>query len=160
MADSIDFFVDDKRYFTAKDSQSVADILGYAGLPSDRFFLISQDGTKQPDPEQRISIHPGDRFTAERRDRDSGPPSPTVIHYWVNGEPQRTTNAALSVEHILRAAGRSASIDLNQLNSYILENIETGRKYQNLADVVEIANDDKFLAVHSGATPVASPQTP
>lgn len=79
----------------------------------------------------------------------------SIIHYKVNGEQQTTTNATLSVEQILRAAGKAASIDLNQLNSYILENIINGRKYQNLADIVDISNDDEFLAVHSGATPVA-----
>ena len=160
MADSIEFFIDDKPYSTRKVSQSLAEILAIAGLSPDQFFLISQDGTEHLDPKQNIDIHPGDRFTTKKRDRDSKPPVDKVIHYKVNGEQQTTTNATLSVEQILRAAGKPASIDLNQLNSYILENIKTGMKYQNLADIVDISNDDEFLAVHSGATPVAFLPTP
>ena len=160
MADSIEFFINDKPYSTRKVSQSVADILAIAGLSSDQFFLISQDGTKHLDPKQNIDIHSGDHFTTEKRDRDSKPPFAKEIHYKVNGEQQTTTDATLSVEQILRAAGKAASIDLNQLNSYILENIKTGKKYQNLADIVDISNDDEFLAVHSGATPVAFIPTP
>ena len=77
------------------------------------------------------------------------------IIYKVNGEQQTTADATLSVEQILRAAGEAASIDLQQLNSYILESIRTGRKYKSLGDTVEILNDDEFLAIHAGATPVA-----
>ena len=160
MAESIEFFIDDKPYSTLKVSQSVADILAIAGLSPDQFFLIAQDGTKLLDPNQNVDIHSGDRLTTEKRDRDSMPPFPIEIHYKVNGEPQTTTNATLSVEQILRAAGKAASIDINQLDSYILENIKTEKKYQNLADTVDISNDDEFLAVHSGATPVAFVPTP
>lgn len=160
MADSIEFFIDDKPYATAKVSLSVADILGIVGLSSDQFFLISQDGTKHLDLNQNIEIHSGDRFTTEKRDRDSKPPFAKVIHYKVNGEQLTTNNATLSVEQILRAAGKAASIDLNQLNSYILEDIKTGKKYQDLSDIVDISDDDAFLAVHSGATPVAFLATP
>lgn len=160
MADSIEFFIDDKPYSTRKVSLSVAEMLAIAGLSSEQFFLISQDGNKHLDPKQNIDIHSGDRFTTEKRDRDSKPPFDTVTHYKVNGEQQTTTNATLSVEQILRAAGKPASIDLNQLDSYILENIKTGKKYQNLTDIVDISDDDEFLAVHSGATPVALFPTP
>lgn len=155
MLDSIDFFINDKPCSTLKASQSVADILTIAGLSSDESFLISHDGIEHHDPNQNINIHSGDCFTTERRDHDSKPPVPEEIHYRVNGEPEATTNASLSVEQILRASGKAASIDLSQINSYILENIKTGQKYQNLADTVDILNDDEFLAVHSGATPVA-----
>ena len=155
MAEPIEFFIDDKPYSTLKVSQSVADILAMAGLSSDQFFLISADGTELLDPKQSVDIHSGDRFTTEKRDRDSKPPFPKVIHYKVNGEQQTTNVSTLSVEQILRAAGKAASIDLNQPDSYILENIKTGQKYQHLAETVDILNDDEFLAVHSGATPVA-----
>ena len=155
MTDTIEYFIDDKPYPTRKVTQSVANILAIAGLSPDQFFLLSQDGIKHLDPEQHIEIHSGDRFTTEKRDRDTKPPFAKVIHYKVNGEQQTTTDATLSVEQILRVAGKAASIDLNQLNSYILENIKTGQKYQNLADIADISNDDEFLAVHSGATPVA-----
>ena len=160
MADPIEFFIDDKPYSTFKISQSVEEILAIASLSPDQFLLISQDGTKYLDPTQKIDIRPGDHFKTEKRDRDTKPPYPEVIHYQVNGEQQTTTSPTLSVEQILQAAGKAASIDLNQLKSYILENVETGKKYQNLADVVKISNDDKFLAVHSGATPVALILTP
>ena len=160
MANSIDFFVDNKSYATHKAIQSVADILAIAGLSADQFFLISSDGTKYLDSKQNVEIHSGDHFTTEKRDRDSKPPSPVVIHYKVNGEQQSTTDATLSVEAILRTAGKAASIDLQALNSYILENIKTAKKYESLSDVVEILNDDEFLAVHSGATPVALLLTP
>lgn len=155
MADSIEFFIDDKPYSTLKITQSVADILAIVGLSPDQFFLISQDGTQLLDPKQIIDIHSGERFTTDKRDGDSKPLFPTEIHYKVNGEQQTTNNATLTVEQILRAAGNAASIDIRQLDSYILENIRTGKKYQDLADIVDISNDDEFLAVHSGATPVA-----
>ncbi len=81
--------------------------------------------------------------------------TPIEIIYKVNGEQQSTTDANLTVQQILQKAGKAASIDLQQLDSYILENIQSSRKYAYLDDVVEIMNDDEFLAVHSGATPVA-----
>ncbi|MYB34849.1 MAG: hypothetical protein F4X92_06965 [Gammaproteobacteria bacterium] len=80
---------------------------------------------------------------------------PVEIHYRVNGEQQTTTDSTLSVEQILRSAGKTASIELQQLDSYILENIKTGNKCESLTDMVNILNGDEFLAVHSGATPVA-----
>lgn len=155
MADSIDFFIDDKPYTTYKATQPVADILAIAGLSADQFFLISANGVKYPDSKQNVVIHSGDHFTTEKRDRDTKPQTPVEIHYRVNGEQQTTTDVTLSVEQILRTAGKAASIDLQQLNSYILENIKTGKKYDHLTDIVDILNDDQFLAVHSGATPVA-----
>ena len=155
MADSIDFFIDDKPYTTYKATQPVADLLAIAGFSADQFFLIAPDGVKYSDAKQDVEIHSGDHFTTEKRDQDSKPQIPVEIHYRVNGEQQTTTDATLSVEQILRTAGKAASIDLQQLNSYILENIKTGKKYESLADIVEILNDDEFLAVHSGATPVA-----
>ena len=155
MADSIDFFIDDKPHTTSKATQSVADILAISGLSADQFFLISPDGVKYSDAKQNVEVHTGDHFTTKKRDRDSKPETPVEIHFRVNGEQQATTEAALSVEQILRTAGKAASIDLQQLNSYILENIKTGKKYESLTDIVNILNGDEFLAVHSGATPVA-----
>ena len=155
MADSIDFFIDDKPHTTYKATQSVADILAIAGLSADQFFLISPDGVKYSDAKQNVEIHAGEHFTTKKRDRDSKPETPVEIHYRVNGEHQTTTEVALSVEQILRTAGKAASIDLQQLNSYILEDIKTGKKYESLTGIVNILNGDEFLAVHSGATPVA-----
>ena len=155
MADSIEFFVDNKLFTTHKATQTVGEILAIVELSADQFYVISPDGTQYIDPKQTIEIHAGDHFTTRKRDDDIKPPSPIVICYSINGEQQSTTDATLSVEEILRSAGKAASIDLQQLDSYILENIKTGKKYESLADVVELLNDDHFLAVHSGATPVA-----
>ena len=155
MADPIEFFIDDKPYSTYKAIQTVANVLAVAGLTADQFILISSDGTKYQDGEKDIEIHSGERFKTEKRDRDSKPESGEVIYYEVNGEKQQTSESRLSMEQILRSAGRDASIDLQQLNSYILENIGTGKKYGSLNEIVDIVDGDKFLAVHSGATPVA-----
>ena len=155
MADPVEFFIDDKPYSTYKAIQTVANVLAMAGLTADQFILISSDGTKYLDGGKEIEIHSGERFTTEKRDRDSGPEPVEVIYYEVNGEQQQTSESRLSMEEILRSAGRDASIDLQQLNSYILENIGTGKKYESLDAIVDISNGDKFLAVHSGATPVA-----
>ena len=155
MADSIDFFIDDKPYSTYKAIQSVTEVLALAGLTADQFFLISSDGTKFLDGEQNVEIRSGEHFTTKKRDRDAGPKPPELIQYQVNGENQKTVEKSLSVEQILRSAGKGASIDLRQLDSYILENIKTGQKYERLDDIVDISDGDQFLAVHSGATPVA-----
>lgn len=155
MADSTEFFIDDKPYVTGKAIQSVKDILSIAGLSADEFLLISPDGIKYSDAAQNIEIQSGDRFTTEKRERDYKPDIPAEVRYRVNGEQLVTTDITLSVEQILRKAGKSASIDLQQLNSYILENIKTGEKYESLTDIVKILDGDEFLAVHSGATPVA-----
>lgn len=155
MVSTIEFFIDDKPYSTRKATKTVAEILALASLSAEEYFLISPNGIKYADPKQNVEIHSGDHFKTEKRDRDSKPQIPVKIHYQVNGEPQTTTDATLSVEQILRNAGKEASIDLNQLSSYILENIKTGDKFVNLSDSVTILNNDEFLAVHSGATPVA-----
>ena len=151
MAKPIEYFVDDKPYSTFNGNQSVAEILAVVGLDPDRFFLISKDRTEYRDPGQIVSIHSGDRFVTKRKGRPSKPPSRLAIHYKVNGEQQVTDKSPLSMEHILRAAGKSASIDPSQLENYVLENIKTGEKYQNLSDMIDINNDDQFLAIHSGA---------
>ena len=155
MADSVDFFIDDKVYTTYKASQSVEDILSFANLSADQYILVSPRGDEYRDAKQTVEIHSGDRFTTKKRDRDAKPGIPVEISYRVNGEPQVTKIAELTVQQILRAAGKPASIDLQQLSSYILENIKTGEKYESLEDSVHILNNDEFLAVHSGATPVA-----
>ena len=155
MADSIEYFIDNKPFTTHEATRTVEEILSIVDLSAEQFYLISPDGTQYVDPKQNIEIRSGDRFITKKRDHDTKPPSPLVIYYSVNGEQQSTTSATLSVEDILRSAGKAASIDLQQLNSYILENIKTSKKYELLTAVVEILNDDQFLAVHSGATPVA-----
>ena len=155
MADPIEFFIDSKRCTTDKATQTVADIFNIVGLSADQLILVSPKGDKCLDAKQNIEIHSGDHFTTEKRDRDEKSQNPVKIHYRINGEQQTTTDPDHSVEQILQSAGKAASIELQQLDSYILENIKTGEKYENLTDMVNILNGDEFLAVHSGATPVA-----
>ncbi len=151
MTESIGFYIDNQIFETDESILSVKDILTTAGKSVDEFILISSDGTSNLDPAQNIEVHAGEHFTTERRDSDNRP----KITYKVNGERLSTDKAILTVEEILRTAGRAASIDLNQIDRYFLENIETGEKYESLADLVEIKDKDQFLAVHAGATPVA-----
>ena len=77
------------------------------------------------------------------------------IHYKVNGEELTTTDATLTVEIILTDAGDAASVDTSQLDSYTLENIADGRKYENPTDKVCVEDGDQFLAIYRGRTPVA-----
>ena len=151
MADSIEFYVDDKLCESDKPVLSVAEILAKVSKSADKYYLISSDNTRYINPKQQLEVRPGDHFKTEKRDGDKKP----LISYKVNGEQLSTFKSTLTVEEILRAAGKAASVDLQQLDSYYLENIKTAKKYEHLADIVEIMDKDEFLAVHSGATPVA-----
>ncbi len=155
MADPIKFFIDNKPYTTYKSAQSVTDILDLADLSADKFSLIAPNGVKYADVKQQVKINSGNHFTTKKRDQNLKLETSIKIQYKVNGEQQTTNDATLTVEQILRTAGKAASVDLQQLDSYILENIGTSKKYERLDNTVEILNDDEFLAVHSGATPVA-----
>ncbi len=155
MSDPINFFIDGRPYTSANSTVPGEGLLAIAGLSTDQVVLVAADGTRITDPHEDIEVHPGDRFTTEPVDGDSHAQLPIEIKYKVNGEPQTTIETRLSVRQILQDAGKAASIDVNQLDSYILENIGTGSKYENLNDIVIISNDDHFLAVHSGKTPVA-----
>lgn len=72
----------------------------------------------------------------------------------VNGEPQ-TVGRKTTVEKILKNAGAAASIEVEELDNYFLENIHSGRKYEDLQETVAIEDGDKFVAVYAGKTPVA-----
>ena len=148
----IDFFVDDKPFTTQKPELTVSDVLALRDVPTDLFFLLSENGTEHRDPDEIVQIHQGDRFATRKRD-DARPGA--VRRYTVNGEAQATERDRLTVEQILIKAGAAASIDVAELASYFLENVADGRKYENLADYVDINNGDHFLAVHVGRTPVA-----
>ena len=152
MTKDIDYFVDDKPFTTRKPELTVSDVLALRGVPVDVFFLLSQDGTEYRDPDGIVHIHEGDRFTT--RKRDDARPS-TTIHYTVNGEAQTTERGRLTVEQILRQAGAAASIDVSDIANYFLESVADGRKYEDLADYIDLKNGDQFLAVHVGRTPVA-----
>ena len=155
MNKDIEFYVDDKLLFTKKSELTAADVLTLAGILNDQFFLVSQDGTEYKDPDKIIKIHSEDHFKTRKREREDPKPVSETIHYKVNGEEQTTEQDSLTVEEILRNAGSAASIDASQIDSYFLENIIDGRKYENLADVVVVKEGDQFLAVHVGRTPVA-----
>ena len=155
MSDKLEFFVDGKQLSTLKSELTVAEIFAIAGLSAEQFFLVSQDGTEHKNQDEIIEIHSDDQFTTEKREREPTPPAAETIHYKVNGEEQVTQQTSLSVEEILRNAGKAASINLEQIDSYFLENITPGTKYENLTDRVDLKEGDQFLAVHAGATPVA-----
>lgn len=76
------------------------------------------------------------------------------VHYQVNGEDQVTTQNPLSAEEIMRRAGASAAIDVDHVDSYLLEHVG-GTKYDRITDSVTIREGDEFIAIHQGATPVA-----
>ena len=61
----------------------------------------------------------------------------------------------MTVEEILRRAGTDAAIDVDDLESYYLDNVHTGVRYESLSDEVPVADGDQFLALHAGRTPVA-----
>ena len=153
MNKDIEFLIDGKPFVTAKPELTVAEMLARAGYSSDRYSVVSDDGTEYREPETTIEIHTGDKF--ETKKRDDARPVGAVIHYKVNGEEQTTDQETLTVEQILRKAGAAASIDVKEIDSYFLEDISDGRKYQELAEQVALKEGDQFLAVHVGKTPVA-----
>ncbi len=156
MTDKIQFFVNSISFETNDSEKTAADILEMAGKPSGKFHLVQPDGVRCTNADAPIEVQPGDSFTTESCDRHDEPALEAgAIDYKVNGEIQSTTQPILSLETILKNAGKAASIELSQINHYFLENVKTGRQYRNLADEVNIHAGDNFLAVHIGATPVA-----
>jgi len=79
-----------------------------------------------------------------------------MSEYRVNGEPQSTGEDCLTVEQILVAAGNAASVYIEDLHRYYLEDVSGERKWMNLSDKVAISDGDRFLAVYAGKTPVAA----
>ena len=148
----IAYFVDEREFVTDTPELTVVGVLERAGYAPDQFYLIRK-GTEYRDPEEVLEIRDGDHFETKVRDRD--PPFPQTIHYKVNGEEQATEHDTLTVEQILRKAGRQASIDVAQISDYYLESINDGRKYERLTDRVAIKEGEQFLALHRGKTPVA-----
>ena len=123
-----------------------------AGLDPTVFELVrTKTGETWRDPSATIELLEGDAFDAKGRVR---PVEPT-IRYAVNGEPQVTKESPLTVEEILRRAGPDAAIDLDQLEDYYLDNVRTGVTYENLGDEVPVTDDDQFVALYAGPTPVA-----
>ncbi|MCY4263259.1 MAG: hypothetical protein OXE78_00145, partial [Gammaproteobacteria bacterium] len=77
------------------------------------------------------------------------------IHYQVNGENQAIASNRLTMVAILERAGKPASINVDDLSSYYLENVVTGKCYDDLDAEVIVCEGDRFIAVHSGKTPIA-----
>ena len=148
----ITFFVDEREFVTDTPERTVVDLLERAGYAPEKHYLVRK-GTEYRDPKAVLEVREGDHFETKVRDRN--PRFPQRIHYKVNGEEQTTKYGTLTVEVILRNAGREASIDLAQINDYYLESIDDGRKYESLTDRVAIKEGEQFLALHRGKTPVA-----
>lgn len=154
MTAETEFFIDDKPFPVRRDQERVSTLLGMAGTSPDEAVLISNDGVEHGDGGELVRVHPGDRFETKIVDAPQQPVTER-IRYTVNGEPNTTAVSPLSLETILREAGAGAAIDVNDIGSYYLEDIATGRKYEDLGDLVPIENGDKFVAIHVGRTPVA-----
>ncbi len=126
-------------------------LLSLAGVPTDGYCIRASDGTEYCDPEQLIEIRNGEKIETRKRSSDDSP----EIRYSVNGEQQITKTNPVSLESILSIAGPAASIEINDLECYYLENIADGSKYDGLSDLITLRDGDQFIAVHIGATPVA-----
>ena len=153
MSAEIKYFVDNQEFASENPVLTVADILGRAKKPADRFYLVAEkDKTEYTSPEQQVRVEDGERFITRPR---KGRPADAVIHYKVNGEPQETREPVLSVEAILRNAGAAAGVAVGDINYYTLEYADKDRKFTDLADKVTIEEGDEFIAIHVGKTPVA-----
>lgn len=143
----IRFSVNDRQLETHTSEMTVSEVLEHASESADHCDL-TRDGTQVGDRDQRITIHDGDHFETTLRGKGS-------VRYEVNGERQAADQRTLTLEEILRRAGRPAAIDEAQIGDYYLQNVADGLKYQDLSTPVTIREGDKFIAVHCGRTPVA-----
>lgn len=152
MREKIEVFIDGRPVTVAGDGLSVRDILNMADKP-DGDYVVTREGNEYDDPAQAVEVRPGDKIEI-RRKPDRPPGTPHDVHYQVNGEDQITTENTISVEEIMRRAGTSAAIDVEDLDSYLLEHVD-GTKYERITDSVTVREGDEFLAIYQGATPVA-----
>ena len=148
------FYIDNKPYKFERSPEKVSTLLHMARTSADDAFLVSKDGIEHGNPDELIEIAPGDHFTT-RKHNEIQKPVDKPIRYNVNGEQNTTLENPLSLKTILRNAGIKASIDINCLDSYYLENTVDGRKYEKPDDLVTLSDGDNFLAIHAGSTPVA-----
>ena len=152
MHEKIEFFLDGRPVTVAGGRLSVRELLKMVDKPVDGNYVVSRDGIEYDDPDQSIDVRPGDKIETRRKpDRTSA--APHRVHYKVNGEDQVTTENPLSAEEIMRRAGAPAAIDVDDLESYLIEHVD-GTKYDRLT-AVTIREGDEFLAIYRGATPVA-----
>lgn len=154
MALDISFFIDEKHYEVKGSPQKLSTLLQLAGKSVEDTVLVSEDGVEYVDPDKLIEVVKDSRFKTRKRDNSSKPVEKR-LRYKVNGEQNTTVKNPLSLRHILKNAGAGAGINVNDLDSYYLENTADGRKYEDLGSLVTIADGDNFLAIHAGSTPVA-----
>ncbi|MCY3630836.1 MAG: hypothetical protein F4069_03265 [Rhodothermaceae bacterium] len=154
MALNIPFFIDEKLYEVKESPQKLSTLLQYAGESPEDTVLISEDGVEYTDPDTPVEVVKGSRFKTRKRNNSSKPVE-KQLRYTVNGEQNTTVENPLPLGYILKNAGAGAAIDVNDLDSYYLENTVDGRKYENLDSLVTIVDGDNFLAIHVGSTPVA-----
>lgn len=69
--------------------------------------------------------------------------------YFVNGDPQETSEAKLTVRDILKDA------DFIPPEDYDLTRVEGNKTFADLDKEVPIEKDEKFLAVFKGTTPMS-----
>lgn len=153
MNQKIEFFLDGHPVTVTNGRQSVRDLLKMTDKPVDGDSVVTREGIEYGDPDQFVEVRPGDKIET-RRKPDRPPVTPHEVHYQVNGEDQITTENPLSAEEIMRRAGASAAIDVDDLDNYLLEHVDE-TKYERITDSVTIREGDEFLAIHRGATPVA-----
>ena len=148
------FFIDGKPFEVEPGPAKVSALLHRAGTSASEAVLVSEEGFEHTNPDEEISIAPGDRFRTRKRD-DSPRPVGESIRYSVNGEEGTTIENPLSLAAILRRAGAGAAIDVSDLENYYLQNTADGRKYGKLEEPVTLSDGDNFVAIHVGRTPVA-----
>lgn len=149
MAKTTEFFLDGKPLTTEKRQLTVRQLLEMAGQDAGAGYMVVKDTIEYADPNQSVEIGSGDKIETELK-----PDRSSTLRYKVNGEDQTTERRELTVEEMLRRAGAPAGIDVNDLGSYFIEKLNGG-KFEKLSDRIAIANGDEFLAIHTGATPVA-----
>jgi len=147
-------WIDEEKHMIEAGPKRPSILLKLAGKSTTNTSLVQENGHECDDLDQLINVESGDRFTTKKRTSPSHSDQSRIC-YTVNGESLTTDENLLPVREILRNAGTSAAIDNSDLDSYYLENILDGRKYEQLDSLVSIVDGDNFMAIHVGSTPVA-----
>ena len=77
-----------------------------------------------------------------------------MAEFFLNGEPVEFCGE-LTVREIISLGGRRCSVIPMQADKYVIEDLETGRRYLDADDAVPVSAGGRFLATHVGSTPVA-----
>jgi len=147
-------WIDEEQHMIEAGPKRPSTLLKLAGKSGTNTSLVQENGYECDDPDELINVESGDRFVTKKRISSFNSDEKRVC-YTVNGESLTTDKNPLPVGEILRNAGTSAAIDNSDLDSYYLENILDGRKYEQLDSLVSIVDGDNFMAIHVGSTPVA-----